>query len=314
MEMLEKLHAVEQDLQATELLLQSIARTLPEPIFIIDEFGKYLDVIGGKERSLFHTGKFLVSKHLHDILPEALADTFMLTISEAVKDNSLKTLEYRVGSSDITGLSRAAQQGKQWFEGRVYPIQDSSSDTRRVIWLAVDITARKNLEEQLLELSEKDELTGACNRRYFMQIFDQEYSIAQRYKSKLSVLLIDIDNLKTINETYGIEGGDAVLKRFTVFCRDTLRQSDLFARYSGGEFVIMLPETPRLGAAIIAERIRANTEEVPVPYGKEKIPNTISIGISLVQDTDTSSNAVLSRADAALYLAKKNGRNRIEIL
>ena len=87
----------------------------------------------------------------------------------------------------------------------------------------------------------------------------------------------------------------------------------MFARYGGEEFIVMLPNTPSLGAAIIAERIRAKIEEMAVPYEKETIKFTISISITLVLDTDTNSNAVLTRADSALYQAKKNGRNRIEI-
>jgi diguanylate cyclase (GGDEF)-like protein len=165
----------------------------------------------------------------------------------------------------------------------------------------------------LKELSEKDGLTGAYNRRYFMQIFDKEFSIAKRYKNKLSILLIDIDNFKEVNDTYGHAGGDAVLKRFVIFCEDILRDSDLFGRYGGEEFIVMLPSTPSLGAAIIAERIRANIEEMSVTYEKQTIKFTISIGVSQALDTDSNSNAVLTRTDSALYQAKKKGRNRIEI-
>jgi diguanylate cyclase (GGDEF)-like protein len=146
-----------------------------------------------------------------------------------------------------------------------------------------------------------------------MQIFDQAFSIAKRYKTKLSVLHIDIDKFKEINEKYGHDAGDAVLKEFVIFCKDNLRQSDLFARYGGVEFIVLLQNTPSLGAAIIAERFRARIEEMSVTYEKQTIHFTISIGISQALDNDTSSTAVISRADIALYQAKKKGRNRIEI-
>lgn len=313
MDIWEKLQSVEQNFFAVEQQLQSTARTLPDPIFVIDKFGKYLDVIGGKERSLYHSGDFLINKYLHDVLPESLADTFMQTISEAIEDNSLKTMEYQLGPKDIIGSPLDGPKSAQWFEGRVYPIKDQSGGINSVVWLAINITERKQLEKQLKELSEKDALTGAYNRRYFTQIFDKEFAIAQRYKNKLSILLIDIDNFKEVNDTYGHGGGDAVLKRFVIFCEEILRESDLFSRYGGEEFIVMLASTPSLGAAIIAERIRANIEEMSVTYKKQTIKFTISIGISLVLDTDTNSNAVLTRADSALYQAKKNGRNRIEI-
>ena len=302
----EKLHAIEQQ-------LQSIARALPHPIFVIDEFGKYLDVIGGKERSLFHSGKFLTGKYLHDVLPENLADSMQQAISAAIADKGLKTIEYQLGSSDIKGSPPDDSLKTQWFEGRVYPIKDRADEIHSVIFLGINISDRKKLEEQLQELADRDALTGAYNRKHFMQIFDQEFSITKRYKTKLSLLHIDIDNFKAINEKYGHDGGDAVLKRFVNFCEDNLRQSDLFARYDGVEFIVLMQNTPTLGAAIIAERIRATIEEMSVVYGKHTIKFTISIGISLALDTDTNSTAVLNRADNALYLAKKNGRNRIEI-
>ena len=313
MDIWEKLQAVEQNFFAIEQQLQSTARTLPDPIFVIDEFGKYLKVIGGKERSFYHSGNFYIGKYLHDLLPAPLADRFMQSISEAIADNTLKTMEYQLAPGDINGSPLGSIKAKQWFEGRVYPVKEKNHEVHSVIWMAINITERKNLAEQLKELSEKDGLTGVYNRRYFMQIFDQEFSIAKRYKTKLSVLLIDIDNFKDINKTYGHDGGDAVLKTLVLHCEENLRQSDLFARYSGGEFIVMLQNTPSLGAAIIAERIRASIEELAIIDENDAIKFTISIGISLVLENDASSTAVISRADAALYRAKQKGRNRIEI-
>jgi two-component system cell cycle response regulator len=313
MEIWEKLQAVEQNFFAIEQQLQAAARTLPDPVFVIDEFGKYLQVIGNKDRSLFHSVEFIKGRTLHDIIQENLADRFMQTISEAIADNTLKTIEYQLGSADIIASSEVDLRGDQWFEGRIYPIKDRNNEVHSVIWISINITEKKELEEQLKELSERDPLTGACNRRYFMQIFDKQFSIAKRYKSKLSVLLIDIDNFKKINETCGYDCGDVVLKRFGVFCEEHFRRSDLFARYAGEEFVVMLSNTPSLGAAIIAERLRSNIDEMSIIYEKKTIRFSISIGISSVMDTDQHSNAVLRRAENALYQAKKKGSNRIEI-
>jgi diguanylate cyclase (GGDEF)-like protein len=237
----------------------------------------------------------------------------MQTISAAIADNSLKIIEYQLNPDGITGSPPDSSKKNQWFEGRVYPIKDRANEVHSVIWLSLNITETKNLEERLQELSEMDTLTGAYNRRHFMQIFDQAFSIAKRYKTKLSVLHIDIDKFKEINEKYGHDAGDAVLKEFVIFCKDNLRQSDLFARYGGVEFIVLLQNTPSLGAAIIAERFRARIEEMSVTYEKQTIHFTISIGISQALDNDTSSTAVISRADIALYQAKKKGRNQIEI-
>jgi diguanylate cyclase (GGDEF)-like protein/PAS domain S-box-containing protein len=313
MDIWEKLQAVEQNFFAIEQQLQAAARTLPDPIFVVDESGKFEQVIGSKERSLFRSVEFITGKKIQDILEPSLAEKLLQTLSEAITNNNLKTIEYEIGPGDITGSTEIILKENQWFEGRFYPIKDRNNEIHSVVWLSINITEKKELEEQLKELSEKDALTGACNRRYFMQIFDKQFAIVKRYKAKLSVLLIDIDNFKKINDTCGYECGDTILKRFGVFCEEHFRQSDLFARYAGEEFVVMLSSTPSLGAAIIAERLRASIEEMTVAYEKKVIRFSISIGISSVLDTDQNSNAVMRRAEAALYQAKKKGGNRIEI-
>jgi diguanylate cyclase (GGDEF)-like protein len=313
MEIWEKLQAVEQNFFAIEQQLQATAKTLPDPIFVIDEFGKFAQLIGSKERSLFRSVEFITGKSIHETIETSLADRLMQTISEAIADNALKTVEYKIGPGDIIASTEIILKSNQWFEGRFYPIKDRNSEVHSVIWVSINITEKKELEEQLKDLAEKDALTGACNRRYFMQIFDKQFDIIKRYKAKLSVLLIDIDNFKKINDSCGYGCGDTVLKRFGVFCEEHFRQSDLFARYAGEEFVVMLPSTPSLGAAIIAERLRASIEEMSVAYEKKIIRFSISIGISSFMDSDQNSNAVLRRAEAALYQAKKKGGNRIEI-
>ncbi|KPJ99269.1 MAG: hypothetical protein AMJ60_05645, partial [Desulfobacterales bacterium SG8_35] len=193
------------------------------------------------------------------------------------------------------------------------PIKNKANEVHSVIWLNFNITDRKNFEEQLQELSEKDDLTGAYSRRYFFQIFAHEFSIVRRSRAKLSVLLVAIDNFQEIKDKYGQDGCNTVLKRFVLFGEDNFRQSDLFARYEGEKFIVMLPNTPTVGAAITAERLRASTEEKSVTHDKQTIKFTISIGISLVLEGDTECTDVLSRADTALNLARKNGSNRIEM-
>jgi len=312
MDIWEKLQSVEQNFFTIEQQLQSTGRALPDPIFIINEFGKFMEIIGGQERSPYRSVEFLVGKYINEVLPESLADSFMHKISEAIEKNTLKTIEYQLGPGDITGSPPDAPKGNQWFESRIYPIKDKTQEVHSVIWLSLNITKRKNLEKQLKDISERDGLTGAYNRKFFMQIFDYEFLVALRYKTKLSVLLIDIDNLKEINDTYGLDCGDGVMKEFTSFCQNNIRKSDLLARYSIEKFIVMLPNTPSIGAAIIAERIRAGVEEMSLQFKDHAVQFTISIGAGLILDADTTSTAVISRADAALYQAKKNGRNRIE--
>ncbi|MFC1837459.1 diguanylate cyclase [Thermodesulfobacteriota bacterium] len=198
MDIWEKLQAVEQNLANREKKLQAIAHSFPHPILIIDGFGKYLNVIGGEDRSLYHSGKHLVGKYLHDVLPENLAETFIQAITDAIEDNTLKVIEYMLGPEDVIDSPPDSPKGRQWFETRIYPVSDQDSEEKSVIWIPINITLRRTLEEQVKNLSERDPLTETYNRRYFLQIFEKEFSISKRYKDRFSVLLIDIDNFNSI--------------------------------------------------------------------------------------------------------------------
>ena len=313
MEIQEQLQSLKETFFTVDQQFKSTASALPDPVFIIDKNGRYLDVIGGQERSLYHSPDFLIGKDLYSVLPLDLANIFLETISDSIETDSLKVLEYQLGPEDVRGTTADGPDGKQWFEGRVYPIKDQADEISSVIWMAINITRRKNLEKRLKDLSEKDPLTGAFNRRYFMQVFERAYTISKRYKNPLSVLVLDIDNFKSINDTFGHEAGDTVLKALVDFYQMSFRDADLFARLGGEEFIVMLSNTPTLGAAIIAERIRDGVHKIPVTLANETVNVSISIGISQADESDESYKDVINRADAALYQAKDRGKNRVEI-
>jgi diguanylate cyclase (GGDEF)-like protein/PAS domain S-box-containing protein len=313
MDVHEQLQSLKDSFFTMDQQFQSTASALPDPVFIIDKNGRYLDVVGGQERTLYHRPDFLIGKDLHTVLPLDLANIFLETISDSIETDSLKVLEYQLGPEDVQGTTNDGPEGKQWFEGRVYPIKDKSDEVSSVVWMAINITRKKKLEKKLKNLSEKDPLTGAFNRRYFMQIFEQSYSIAKRYNNPFSVMVLDIDNFKSINDTFGHKAGDTVLKTIVDYCKVSFRDADLFARLGGEEFIVMLPNTPTLGAAIIAERIRDGIHNLPVTLANKTVHFSISIGISQVDESDEDYSDVISRADMALYQAKDKGKNRVEI-
>jgi two-component system, cell cycle response regulator len=176
-----------------------------------------------------------------------------------------------------------------------------------------DISENKKTEEELLRLAATDPLTGAYNRREFISLADREALRAQRYHHPLSILMLDLDHFKRLNDTYGHAAGDKALQRFTTLCCNALRNVDIFGRWGGEEFVALLPETTADGAAIIAERLRKMVADTLVGFNDHKIAFTTSIGIAQYRDGEVSVDAPLSRADAAVYDAKKAGRNRISI-
>ncbi len=169
----------------------------------------------------------------------------------------------------------------------------------------------KRAKEKLLRMAITDELTSLVNRRYFMGRLLHEYERTKRYESVFTVLMIDLDYFKNVNDTYGHQAGDTVLRTVSNSMKLSLRLSDIIGRIGGEEFAVILPETELSGAMIIGERIRKRVEALDIIHKECKIKITISIGASSSSKDDLSIDEVLQRADTALYRAKENGRNRI---
>lgn len=175
-----------------------------------------------------------------------------------------------------------------------------------------DITERKELEWRLEYEARTDALTGCASRRYFLEVAKLEFSRSHRYASHLSVLMLDLDHFKKVNDTHGHQVGDLTLQKLVQVCRGILRQEDLIGRLGGEEFAILLIETGREKAFEAAERLRVAIAATEVPL--EKAPPlrfTASIGVASLEEHDPSFEAMLKRADQALYQAKNAGRNRV---
>jgi diguanylate cyclase (GGDEF)-like protein len=161
-----------------------------------------------------------------------------------------------------------------------------------------------------------DALTGAYNRRYFMRHLRDELKRARRFGTELSLLLLDIDFFKTVNDEFGHAVGDGVLRKFVKRVQKGLpRDYDWCARLGGEEFVVVLPQTDLAGAAVVAERLRRLVEEYPLHLSKSVRPITVSIGVSglqaLPKRESASVETLLADADRHLYKSKDNGRNRV---
>lgn len=165
------------------------------------------------------------------------------------------------------------------------------------------------------EQATHDPLTGVLNRRALMDGLRNAVSAASRKKAMLSVLMLDLDHFKSVNDRYGHPVGDVVLKEVTRRVRQRLRLHDSLGRYGGEEFVVVLDDTTLVSAATVAESIRAVVAESPVTSGTLAIPVTISIGLHMRQpeNRDIEVEQMIAAADRALYRAKQNGRNRVEI-
>ena len=160
-------------------------------------------------------------------------------------------------------------------------------------------------------LSETDELTGIFNMRGFVATANRLFAQAQRYERPASFLMVDADHLKQVNDQHGHEAGNRLLKHVVKALQAQLRFTDVPARYGGDEFVVMLPDTPARGALEVAERIRRAIEEAPFSADTGRVLCTVSIGVATYPEDGRTMDALLARADRALYLAKEGGRNRV---
>jgi two-component system, cell cycle response regulator len=167
--------------------------------------------------------------------------------------------------------------------------------------------------EASLELAVTDALTGLHNRRYLDSHLAALFNESVVRGRQMSLLMLDVDRFKTINDTYGHDAGDEVLREFALRVRAHTRGIDVVARFGGEEVVVLVPDTPIEGARAVAERIREQVESTPFPiqHGTHSVPVTVSIGVAARQAGDQSGAEILKRADIALYRAKEDGRNRV---
>lgn len=208
-----------------------------------------------------------------------------------------------------------------WPDGSVRTIRaratiqtDETGAPRLMTGVNWDVTDQRRMEDDLRRLASTDPLTGASNRRSFMDRLESEFERCKRYRTSMVLLSLDIDHFKKINDTHGHMAGDEVLKQLVDLCLTTLRTTDAFGRVGGEEFLALLTQTSVVAGQKTAERLRQLVEESEVATDGVKINYTISIGLTELSKTDTSFENILKRADDALYQAKNNGRNRVEVL
>jgi diguanylate cyclase (GGDEF)-like protein len=171
--------------------------------------------------------------------------------------------------------------------------------------------ARLFQQVQLLAIT--DPLTGLYNRRYFFEAAQREFERAKRYLTPLSIILVDLDLFKQVNDTYGHLAGDRVLVSIAAKCRDALREVDVPARYGGEEFIFLLPQTDLAGAQLLAERLHSRIMDQPIDAGSQRIQVSASLGVAELDPFCTDLQTLVQHADLALYQTKNTGRGRITV-
>lgn len=272
---------------------ERIFTSIPDGIIVVDARDRIIFVNKGLALPIddpwYYFGKPVST--LYDVFPRL--------------DNALRA--EGSGGGDTVGDAR----GEREFDVRISELRDRHGDVMGRLILFRDITERMRLEGELRRIATTDELTGLLNRREFLERAEREFERSVRYGRPLSLLLIDIDNFKDINDTYGHATGDEALRRLARAGESCVRATDIFGRLGGDEFAMLLLETGVADAVELAERVRAAMTAVEIDTDWGPVRFTVSIGAA-GRVEQTTLDELMSRADRSLYRAKGAGRDRVD--
>ena len=218
---------------------------------------------------------------------------------------------FKNGRHMRTRILQYAKDGTTyWVDMNIMPLFGSDGKVTHIAAIQRDVTEDVEREEELLSLATTDDLTGAKNRRHFMERAELEVHRLRRHRVPFSVALLDLDHFKQVNDTHGHQAGDDVLKEAVRRWQKGRRPFDTLGRVGGEEFAILLPGADAEAAMTVAERLRAVIADAPFDTVDGPIDVTVSIGVAEAEDADQTIEGTLGRADAALYHSKHAGRNR----
>ncbi|MBU5637692.1 diguanylate cyclase [Geomonas sp. Red69] len=248
---------------------------------------------------------------------------------EMPRMDGYKFLQLVASRPDLQGLPIIMLTGKQDFNSKIKGLEQGASDYLTKPFDAGELVARvkvqlkikslqdelKKANEQLKRLTNVDHLTGLFNRRYLAEVLEAEFFRARRNRENLSLVIVDIDFFKQVNDTYGHQNGDIVLASVANVVQQQMRAYDSAARYGGEEFVVVYPGTSLEGGVVAADRLRQAVLDFTFPPPLQDLTVTISAGVSTYPSPHVDNiDSLFRQADEALYRAKQNGRNRVETM
>jgi diguanylate cyclase (GGDEF)-like protein/PAS domain S-box-containing protein len=292
----------EEALRESQLIIEGIINAIPVRVFWKDKNLVYLgcNAIFARDAG-FKDPKDVIGKDDYQMVWRDQAELYRGDDRQVIESRSPKILieepQMTPDGNIITLLTSKV------------PLRSSGGEIVGVLGTYMDITERKLMEEELKRLSVTDNLTQTYNRTKHEEIIKRETERTKRYLSPLSISMFDIDHFKKVNDTFGHNVGDYVLKTIAQIVKNSLRELDYLVRWGGEEFLIIAPDTDIKGAEVMAERIRKLIES----YKFDKVDKvTLSFGVTQFKDEDTEDNFI-KRADDAMYRAKEKGRNRVEV-
>jgi len=230
--------------------------------------------------------------------------------SESARLNNMPVIVV-TGANDTAAREKAFVAGANDFIAKTSDHVEFLARVRAHVKLAQTIQELEQSRRYLKEQADTDPLTKLANRRSFFTASSSSLAQMKRQNEHFSIIIMDIDHFKRINDTYGHQAGDVVLQQLAMVLSTALREGDILARIGGEEFVVASPYTNRLAAIVLSERLRKAIESSEFMHGENRIPVTISLGIASMTKSDDDIDKLLAVADSRLYLAKQKGRNRI---
>jgi len=266
-----------------------------------------------------HPNEFLILKEnikniegISDISSSLLSKSNEITITEYSDSLGKKSISSRYLPEFDWFLIVEKDQDASLFEARKLLWQNIFTGLGITIIILVILYIIVRYYNQRLEhLASIDSLTELFNRRFFLDMIKRELSAARRYGHDLSLIMLDIDNFKSINDKYGHGTGDKLLKSISDTIKNSLRESDITARWGGEEFIALLINADKDEAIATADRVRKAVEGITIDHGEEKIYRTISIGVSTLDERELDWSAFIQQADDALIQAKLSGKNQV---
>ncbi|MCG2734252.1 sensor domain-containing diguanylate cyclase [Pseudodesulfovibrio aespoeensis] len=295
----------ENAIKASERKLRALAESAYDAIVMIDMHGNASFWNRAAERLFGYTEEEVMGRPIHELItpPE-------------LRDEAMAGMRQFAGSGDGDAVGAIQETEALRKDGTRVSVERSvSSFQLGGRWYAVatirDITERKATEARVHELATTDSLTGLFNRRRFMELAEREFMRTKRYQGALTMLMMDIDHFKRVNDTHGHGVGDEVLRELARISRTALRELDILGRLGGEEFGVLLPETDAGPAMEVAQRLRRAIEKASMATDAGTLRITVSIGAATSNNDAETVETLLKRADVALYEAKQSGRNKV---
>ena len=294
---------IEQALKDSEERYRLIADNVKDLVAIFDAFGVAKYASPSHQFVLGYAPVDYEGQHAFDYVHPDDLPTRQNLFMNLVRTKESQVLEFR---------HKHANGNWVWIEEKVVPIFDENGNLLHFLAFGREITERKMYEAKLNEMAYHDSLTGLPNRRLFKERLEQSLKKAKRYDRKLAVLYLDLDNFKQINDSFGHDVGDELLKQFSMGVGNLLRECDTFARVGGDEFTILLPEIQSVEDVFQITNRMITFLQNPWQIGEHTFHTTSSIGIAFYPNDASTSEMLLKLADKALYEAKEDGKNNIK--